>query len=120
MIYRLSVKQYAILAGLFALIYGWVLIDQFFLPLVFQRFIALIIVAFSSITAYFFIVKPSEPYPFSAHLGLLLCLITAIISVVEHVIIHFNFSYKLLLILVIAFGSPFLSGFIYKSMKPKG
>jgi hypothetical protein len=117
MLHRLSVKQYVILAGVFALIYGWVLIDQLFLPLVFQRFIALIIVALVSITFYFFIVKPSEPFQLSAHLGILLGVVTVIIAIIEHIIIRFDFSFKPLLICVIAFVSPFISGFIYRSIK---
>ena len=117
MIYRLSIKQYAILAGLIVLIYGWVLIDQYLLPLVALRFIALILVALSSLTAYFYIIKPAEPYKLSAHLSLLLGLITAIIFVIEHVIIGLDISTKSLLILIIVVITPFLSGHIYRLVK---
>jgi hypothetical protein len=116
--YRLSYRQYAILVGLFILIFAWILVDQFFFSLVIQRFIALSAVALSAIAAFFFIVKPSEPFRLANHLGALLGVLALVLAVIEHVVIRFDFSIRALLICVIAFVCPFPAALIYRLVKP--
>ena len=116
--YRLSFRQYSILLGLFVLIFAWVLVDQIFFPLVIQRFAALIFVALAAMTAFFFIVKPSEPFRLANHLGALLGVLALVLAVIEHVVIRFDFSIRAALICAIAFVCPFPAALIYRLVKP--
>jgi len=111
---RLRFKDYLVLLGLCVLIYLWLLVDQFFLPTVKQRFIALLVVSFSALTAYFFIVKPAKPFGLAKHLSLLLGLLTAAVTVLQHVIIRFDLTYKAVLILAVVVLAPCIAGGIYQ------
>jgi hypothetical protein len=118
--YRLSLRHYALLAGLFALLYSWVLIDQIFLPEVYQRLLALGVLALGLLTALFFIVGPPEPWKLSRHLSLLIGSATVLLTLVQHVLIRFDLTPRSLLILVIAFGWPFLAGLVYRISRRRG
>jgi hypothetical protein len=114
---NLSFKHYILLAAVLALIYAWLMVDQIFISKVLFRFIALIVVAVGLLTGFFFIVKPKEPIKLAGFLSLYIGTFAVVVSVIQHVIIHFDISWKAPMIWAIAFLSPFLPAWIYRKLK---
>jgi len=116
---KLSLKHYILLAAVFALIYAWLMVDQIFISKVLFRFIALIVVAVALLTGFFFIVKPKEPQNLAGYLSLYIGTFAVVASVIQHIIIHFDISWKAPLIWVVAFLCPFIPAWIYQKLKSK-
>jgi|WetSurMetagenome_2_1015567.scaffolds.fasta_scaffold364006_2 hypothetical protein len=110
---KLGRKDWLILCGVMVVGFGWLLIDQIFLSEVYQRFIALSVLLLLLFYVQFIIIKPKEVYAYSNSLAMVCCLFIVIVSVIIHVIIKHDFSYKSLLILVNACVIPYVSGGIY-------
>jgi hypothetical protein len=116
-LYRLTFKQILILILLFGLIYAWICVDQVFISRTPVRFLALAALSLGLLTGYFFLVRPREPMKLAAFISLWIGSAAVVLSVIQHVIIKFDISYKGPLIWLVAFGSPFLCGLIYRTIK---
>jgi len=113
--YKLSWKEYSLLALIVILDYIYIRIDQLFIP---ERFrpLAFALVLIISLLIFFFFVKPEQPYRLSRFLSFWLGVIVLIIIVITHVIITFDLSVKGLVILTFTIGIPWLTGILYKTV----
>jgi hypothetical protein len=110
----LKLKDYLTLFGLIVIGFCWLLIDQIFLVEVYQRFIALLILIFILLYAQFTINKPIHVLYYSNSITLIIVSFTVIVSLIMHVIINNDFSYKSILIWCISGLLPYVTGFIYQ------
>ncbi len=110
--HKLQIKDFLILASIVALVYLYIMVDQLFVPIVLRPYAILIIIQ-TLLVAFFFIVKPYNIIHLSN--SLLLCLggMATVLILIQHVIIKFDFNFKVLIILMIISASPYLSGFLY-------
>jgi len=110
--YKLRISQIIILIVLMALCFGYVLIDQIFIPED-VRLISFIIISILALLTFFIIVKPDNSFQLSRTLSLILGLSDLIIIIIFHVIVIFDISYKNFFILCSGIIIPFIVGFIY-------
>ena len=111
----LYLKDILTLIGLFAVGFGWVLIDQYFLPEIYQRIIAFIIIILTLYWLQFIINKPNrkQVMPYANTIALITVFFAMVVSLIRHVIINHDFSCKSILIWVISAILPYVAGFIY-------
>jgi len=109
----LKLKDYLSLVGLIVVGFGWVLIDQIFLPEVYQRIIAFIILVFILYYLQFAICKPILVVQYANSMAAIIVSFAAVVSLVMHVIIHHDFTYKAVLIWIISGLLPYISGYLY-------
>ena len=112
-------KDCLTLIGLIIIGFGWLLIDQIFLTEVYQRFIAFFILIFILYYLQFAINKPINVMNYANSIALITVSFIVIVSFIMHVIIKNDFTYKSILIWVIAGLLPYLTGFIYMKTKKK-
>ncbi len=93
--------------------FGWILIDQQFFPETYQRIIALFLVMIILFFFQFLIHRPEQIMPYANTLVLCTVLFVLVISVVMHIIIHHDYSYRGLIILGITAITPYGSAGIY-------
>jgi hypothetical protein len=110
---KLRRKDWLTLCGVIVVGFGWLLVDQWFLSEVYQRFIALFIILLLLFWVQFIISKPKEIYAYSNTLALICCLFIVVVSIVIHVFIKNDLSYKSILIWANACVLPYLSGGLY-------
>jgi hypothetical protein len=115
----LKLKDCLTLIGLIIIGFGWLLIDQIFLPEVYQRFIAFFILIFILYYLQFAINKPVNVISYANSIALITVSFIVIVSFIMHVIINNDFTYKSILIWVISGLLPYLTGFIYMNTKKK-
>ena len=115
----LKPKDILTLLGLIALGFGWLLIDQFFLPDTKQRFIAFIILTFILFYLQFVLNKPINVTTYCNSIALITVSFAVIVSLIMHVIINNDFSYKSILIWLISGLLPYITGFVYIMIKKK-
>jgi hypothetical protein len=115
--YKLSFKHHLLLIGILAVIFVWLRVDQTVLPTVPGRFAALIILILGLLTGFFFIVKSKEPSKMAGYLSLLVGSFAVTATLIQHVIIRFDISWKPLMICAVAFLSPFVPAWIYRKLK---
>lgn len=113
----LKLKDYLTLICLIVIGFGWLLIDQIFLPEVFQRFVAFFILIFILYYLQFLINKPSHVIHYANSIVLITVSFIVIVSLVLHVIINHDFSYKSILIWIISAALPYVSGVLYMRTK---
>ena len=113
----LKFKDWLTIAGLIIIGFGWILIDQIFLPEVYQRIIAFTILILALYYLQFAINKPIQVMQYANSIALVTVSFAVIISVIMHVIIHHDFTYKAILIWIITGLFPYISGFIYMKTK---
>ena len=99
--------------------FGWLLIDQIFLPEVYQRIIAFIILIFVLYYLQFSINKPINVMNYANSIALITVSFIVIVSLIMHVIINNDFTYKSVLIWIISGLLPYVTGFIYIKTKKK-
>jgi hypothetical protein len=116
----LKLKDYVSLLGVYIIGFGWLLIDQIFLPAVWQRFVALFILLLILFYLQFSVNKPVKTFNYANSIALVTFLFISIISIVLHAFIKHDFSSKLILMWIISGVLPYLSGFIYQITKTKG
>jgi hypothetical protein len=116
----LKPKDYLTLSGLIILAFGWLLIDQVFLDVVYQRFIVFMIIMFILFFLQFFINKPNHAYHYANTIAALTLSFIIVVSIITHMIIKKDFNYKSVLIWLVSAGMPYLGGFIYSLTKRKG
>jgi len=115
----LKVKDYLCLIILIAVGFGWLLIDQIFLPEVYQRFIAFIILIFVLFYLQFLFNKPSETIHYANTLSLITVSFAIIVSLIMHVIIQHDFTSKSIFIWIISGALPYITGLVYVVTKKK-
>jgi hypothetical protein len=115
----LKLRDYLTLTGLIIIGFGWLVIDQIMLPETYQRFIAFIILMFVLFYFQFFINKPPEVYRYANTIALLILAFIIIVSLVLHVIITKDFTYKSILIWIISGGLPYVAGLVYSKTHRK-
>lgn len=109
----LKLKDILTLLGLIALGFGWLLIDQFFLMDTNQRFIAFIILTFILFYLQFVLNKPINVITYCNSIALITLSFAVIVSLIMHVIINNDFSYKSILIWLISGLLPYITGLLY-------
>ena len=115
----LKFKDILTLIGLITIGFGWLLIDQIFLPETYQRFITFIILIFSLYYFQFAINKPIDMIHYANSIALTTVLFIVIVSLTMHVIVNNDFSYKSILIWFISGLLPYITGFVYTMTKKK-
>lgn len=115
----LILKDYLTLIGLIIIGFGWLLIDQIFLPAVYQRLIAFFILIFILFYLQFSINKPVHVIHYANSIAIITVSFIVIVSFIMHVIIKNDFTYKSILIWVISGLLPYLTGLIYNKIKKK-
>jgi hypothetical protein len=115
----LKLKDCLTLISLIIIGFGWLLIDQIFLQEVYQRVIAFIIVMFILYYLQFAINKPINGMRYANSIAIITVSFIVIVSVVMHVIIKNDFTYKSILIWIISGSLPYLAGFTYMKTKKK-
>ena len=113
----LKLKDYLTLIGLIIIGFGWILIDQIFLPEVYQRFIALFMLVFILFYIQLSINKPVHVIYYSNSIALITVSFVVIVSLIMHVVINNDFSYKSILIWFMSGLVPYITGFIYMKTK---
>ena len=115
----LNLKDCLTLIGLIIIGFGWLLIDQIFLPEVYQRIIAFFILMFVLYYLQFAINKPVNVRNYANSIALITVSFIVIVSFIMHMIINNDFTYKSILIWVISGLLPYLTGFFYMKTKKK-
>lgn len=115
----LKLKDWLTLIGLIIIGFGWLLIDQIFLPEVYQRVIAFIILMFILYYLQFYINNPANVMYYASFIATFTVSFIVTVSLIRHVIINNDFTYKIILIWVITGLLPYVSGFIYIKTKKK-
>jgi len=112
---KLYLKDILTLIGLFIVGYGWILIDQYFFPEVYQRIIAFTVIVLMLYWLQFIINKPyrKEVLSYSNTIALITASFVVAISLIIDVIIKHDFSYKSILIWIISATLPYIAGYIY-------
>jgi hypothetical protein len=115
----LKLKDCLTLIGLIIIGFGWLLIDQMFLPEVYQRAIAFFILMFILYYFQFAINKPVNVMRYANSIAIIMVSFIVIVSVVMHVIVKNDFNYKSILIWIISGSLPYIAGSIYIKTKKK-
>jgi len=98
---------------LIAASFGWIMIDQLFLPETYQRMIALILVLTLLFFLQFLINRPKHVWSYATTIALIAVLFIILTSLLMHVIVLHDFSVKGLIIIAITAVVPYCSGGIY-------
>ena len=93
--------------------FGWILIDQHFFSETYQRIIALFLVIIILFFFQFLIHRPDRIVSYTNTLVFITVLFVLVMSVVMHIIIHHDYSYRGLIILGITAVTPYGSAGIY-------
>ena len=115
----LKLKDCLTLTGLIIIGFGWLLIDQNFLPEVYQRFIAFLILIFTLYYLQFAFNKPNHSIHYANSIAIITVSFIVIVSIIMHVIINNNFTYKSILIWIISGLLPYISGYLYMKINIK-
>ena len=110
--YKLNIKE--IIYGLVLIALGWLYIrfDQLIIPekIRFVFFLGIIIAGF---LIYFIILRPGKPFRLSNTLSVFTGAISAILIIIQHIIITCDISAKVFLIFISSVLMPYLSGAVY-------
>ena len=90
----LKLKGYLTLIGLVIIGFGWLLIDQIFLPEVYQRVIAFFILMFVLYYLQFAINKPTNVMHYANFIATFTVSFIITVSLIMHLIIKNDFTYK--------------------------
>lgn len=115
----LKLKDILTLIGLIVIGFGWLLIDQIFLPETYQRFIAFFILIFTLFYFQFAINKPINMIHYANSIALITVSLIVIVSLTMHVIINNDFTYKSIWIWIISGLLPYITGMLYLKTKKK-
>jgi hypothetical protein len=112
--YPLRFRDVLSLVVLIAIAFGWLLIDQMFLPETYQRFMAFMVLILALYSGQFMINKPDREMAYATSLAAVTVAFGIILSVIMHVMIRHDFTLKSVLIWLIAGIFPYLAAMIYK------
>jgi hypothetical protein len=115
--YKLTIKDYLTLLTLIILGFGWLLVDQLFFPEVYQRIIAFI--ALMSVLYYlqFLVNRPLQVIYYANSIALITVTFIVAVSLIMHVAINNDFTYKSVLIWFISGSLPYVTGLVYLKTK---
>ena len=116
---KLYLKDILTLIGLYLVGFGWTLIDQYFLPEVYQRILAFILITLILFWLLFIINKPkrNQMMNYANTIVLITVSFTVLLSIILHVIINHDFTYKSILIWILSAIPHYVAGFIYKNSR---
>jgi hypothetical protein len=114
--YPLKWLEYLILLVLFVVLYFFTITQHYYIPEHIRPF-SLFIVVLLFLILFFFFVKPEKPYQLSCFLSFWLGAAVVAITIIKHVIITFDISYKSAIILTITLVSPIIAGYLYMKLK---
>ena len=97
--------------------FGWLLIDQLFLPEVYQRFIALLVILTGLFFLQFLLNRPVSPFRYANTITTICLSFIVIVSVILHVFIRKDFSFRSVLIWILTAILPYFAAFIYLLIK---
>ena len=115
----LKLKDILTLIGLIIIGFVWTLIDQIFLPESSQRYMAFIILIFILYYLQFALNNPIVVLKYANTIALITISFAVIVSLIMHVIINNDFSYKSIIIWLISGILPYVTGFIYLKINNK-
>ena len=115
----LKFKDCFTLIGLITIGFGWLLIDQIFLPEVYQRVLAFSILMFVLYYLQFVIKKPINVMYYANFIATFTVSFIITVSLIMHVIIKNDFTYRSILVWVITAVLPYAAGFTYIKTKKK-
>lgn len=110
---QLKLKDCLTLICLIIIGFSWLLIDQIFLPEVYQRVIAFFVLMLILYYLQFSINKPLHLMHYANSVAVITVSFIIIVSVLMHVIITNNFTYKSVLVWIITGVSPYIAGYMY-------
>jgi hypothetical protein len=113
----LKFRDVLTLTGLIVIGFGWLLIDQIFLPETYQRFIVFFILIFTLYYLQFAINKPTDILYYANSIALITVLFIVIVSLIMHVIIRNDFTWKSVWIWIISGLLPYITGMLYGKIK---
>jgi hypothetical protein len=112
-------KDILCLMGVIIIGFGWLLIDQFFFPLVIQRFIALFVLL---LVLFFFQFKVNNPVHIFKYANTLMVIslgFIVVVSTVTHIIMLHDFDYRSVLIWILTAMLPYLSALLYNLFRKR-
>jgi len=112
-------KDILYLSGVVGVGFGWLLVDQFFLPEVYQRFIALFVLLLILFVLQFQLNKPCSVWKYANTLVAICLSFIVTISLVMHTVISHDFDYRSILIWVLTASMPYLAASVYQLIKRK-
>jgi hypothetical protein len=115
----LKLKDCLTLIGLMSIGFGWLLIDQIFLPEVYQRVIAFFILMFILYYLQFAINKHVNFMHYANSIAAITVSFIVVVSLIMHVVINNDFTYRSILVWVITGALPYAAGFVYNKTKKK-
>jgi len=115
----LKLKDCITLIGLIVVGFGWLLIDQILLPETYQRFIVFFVLIFLLYYLQFFINKPVHIMHYANTIGLITISFIVIVSLLMHVVVNNDFTYKSILIWIISGSLPYITGILYLKTSKK-
>ena len=116
---KLKLKDFVSLVCLILVGFGWLLIDQAFLAETSQRFAAFLILIFLLLYLQFVINKPHKIMNYANTLALVLVSFAVAVSLIMHVVISNDFTYKSILIWIISAIVPYIAGVLYLVVRPR-
>ena len=111
--YPLRAIEYVFLGVLFSLGFIYIKIDQLFLPEMLRPPVLLIVLV-SGMVGFFRIVIPANPWNLAKFLSFWFGVLTGILIVLQHIVIRFDISCKVLIVFTFAVVCPLISGWIYQ------
>jgi len=93
------------------------LVDQVFLPETSQRFVAFLVLIFLLLYLQFVINKPHKIISYANTLALVLVSFAVTVSLIMHVVISNDFTYKSILIWIISAIVPYIAAILYLFIK---
>ena len=115
--YPLKLQDYLLFLGVIILGFGWLLLDQLFFPETWQRIIAFVIVLFGLCLLLIRINNPIRPISYVNTFVVIALSVIICISIVIHVFIRHDFSWKSVLMWFISGITPYLAGITYVKIK---
>jgi hypothetical protein len=113
----LKLKDCLTLIGLIIIGFGWLFIDQIFLPEVYQRVIAFFILMFVLYYLQFYINKPANVMHYVNSIAAITISFIVVVSLIMHMVINNDFTYRTILIWLITGVSPYMAGYLYMNTK---
>jgi hypothetical protein len=115
----LKFKDFITLTGLIIIGFGWLLADQIFLHQVSQRFVAFFILILTLYYFQFIINKPENAIRYANSISLITVTFIVIISVVMHIVIQNDFTYRSVMIWIVTGSLPYFAAFLYQKTRKK-
>jgi hypothetical protein len=110
---KLKIKDWLTMFGVIAIVFGWLLIDQFFLAETFQRFLALFLIILGLFLLQFILIKPENPIRYANTIAIICFSFIVATSFILHVFIKHDFTSKLVVMWIVSGLAPYFAGGLY-------